>query len=45
MDKARTGKLTEAFVEAIKESGEILTHYFPESSHKDNELPDHLVEL
>lgn len=45
MEKARNRELTEAFVEAIKKSGEILTCYFPESSHIDNELPDHIVEL
>ena len=45
MEKARNRELTEAFVEAIKKSGEILTCYFPECSHIDNELPDHIVEL
>lgn len=45
MTKAREGHLTEAYLEAIKKSGEVLTHYFPRNATTENELPDHIIEI
>lgn len=37
-------EFTDALVEAIESTGQLLTRYFPKSSDRGNELPDEIVE-
>jgi uncharacterized membrane protein len=37
-------EFTDALVEAIESTGQLLAHYFPKSSDAGNELPDSIVE-
>ena len=37
-------EFTDALVEAIESTGQLLARYFPKSSDRGNELPDNIVE-
>lgn len=42
---ARKGLLADGYIKAIGRAGKLLGQYFPASSHDENVLPDHLIEL
>ncbi len=43
--KIQNDQATEGFVEAIKMAGDLLEKHFPVDNTKQNELPNHLIEL